>query len=209
MAVDNPLAQDEELTCGRLLSRVWDQALEPAPAEDPHTMTCPFCREAIASLATLKAATRALRGRAPAQLQALTGRIMSVIGAEVRLGRMLPLSDPVADLRIAESAAAKVLRQAADDVPGVQAATCRLAPAGDEGDDEDDDHGAGRVAVTLTLAAGLDRPLPDRVEEVRRSVMRAAEHTIGLEVTTVDITVIDLLEPSGPTESGRHMPGGT
>ncbi|PKW04991.1 hypothetical protein SAMN05428944_0053 [Streptomyces sp. 1222.5] len=205
MAVDDPLARDEELTCGRLLSQVWDQALDPAPADDPHTMTCPFCGEAIASLATLKAATRTLRGRAPAHLQALIRRVMSAVKAEARLGRMLPLADPDRDLRIAESAAATVLRRAADDVPGVQAAACRLTPA-------DDDDGTKRVVVTLTLAAGLDRPLPDRIDEVRRSVLHAAEHTIGLQVTAVDITVTDLLDPSpspGPTESGPHTPGGT
>lgn len=204
MAVDDPLARDEELTCGRLLSQVWDQALQPSPAPDPHTMTCPFCREAAASLATLKAATRALKGRAPAHLQALADRVMTIVSAEGRLGRLLPLADPDRDLRIAESAAAKVLRQAADSVPGVKAAACRLTPA-------DDVDGTKRVAVTLTVVAGLDRPLPHRIDEVRRSVLHAAEHTIGLQVTTVDITVADLLEsaPSpGLTETGPHTLGG-
>ncbi|WP_333775585.1 hypothetical protein [Streptomyces sp. IBSBF 3136] len=205
MAIDDPLARDAELTCGRLLSQVWDQALDPAPVEDPHTMTCPFCGEVMASVATLKAATWALRSRAPAHLQGLTDRVMSVVTAEVRLGRMLPLADPDRDLRIAESAAAKLLRQAADDVPGVKAAACRLAPA-------EDVAGTKRVAVTLTVVAGLDRPLPNRIDAVRRSVLHVAEHTIGLEVTTVDITVTDLLDPappSGPAESGQPTSGGT
>ncbi|MFJ8032613.1 hypothetical protein [Streptomyces sp. NPDC096032] len=205
MAVDDPLVRDEELTCGRMLSQVWDQALQPSPVQDPHTTTCPFCREAVASLATLKAATRALRGRAPARLQALTDRVMTVVNAEVRLGRLLPLADPDRDLRIAESAAAKVLRRAADDIPGVKAATCRLTPS-------EDDDGTKRVAVTLTVVAGLDRPLPNRIDEVRRSVLYAAERMIGLRVAAVDVTVTDLLDPSpptGPTGSGPHTPGGT
>ncbi|WP_432020158.1 hypothetical protein [Streptomyces sp. 1222.5] len=204
MAVGDPLARDEELTCGRLLSQVYDQALDLAPADDPHTMTCPFCGEAIASLATLKAATRTMRGRAPAHLQALARRVMSAVEAEARPGRMLPLADPNLDLRIAESAAARVLRQAAADVPGVQAVACRLTPA-------DDDDGTKRVAVTPTLAIGLDRPLPGRIDEVRRSVLLAAEHTIGLQVTAVDINVTDLLDPApspAVTESGPHTPGG-
>ncbi|MBL1110374.1 Asp23/Gls24 family envelope stress response protein [Streptomyces sp. 5-8] len=188
MAVDHPLSPDEELTCGRLLSQVWDQALNPAPAEDPHTMTCPSCHEAIASLAALKAATRALRGQAPTYLQSLAHGVMNIVRSEARLGRLLPLADPVLDLRIAESAAAKVLRQAADNVPGVRAAACRLAPA-------DNSDAADGVAVALTLAASLDRPLPERTDEVRRAVIHAAERTIGLHVTAVDITVIEALDP--------------
>lgn len=98
----------------------------------------------------MNAATRALRAEGPPGLHALAGCVMDVARAEVRLGRLLPLADPERDLRIAESAAAKVLRQAADTVPGARAATCRLLPE-DEGTD---------VRVTMTLAAALDRPLP-------------------------------------------------
>ncbi|WP_229900939.1 hypothetical protein [Streptomyces capoamus] len=110
---------------------------------------------------------------------------MNIVSAEVRLGRLLPLADPVRDLRISENAAAKVLRQAADTVPGATAATCRLLPEGD---------GTG-VRVTMTLAAALDGPLPDRVHQVRRSVFHSAVQDLGLDVTAVDITVVDLLEP--------------
>ncbi|MEV5779233.1 hypothetical protein AB0L49_50195 [Streptomyces antimycoticus] len=51
---------------------------------------------------------------------------MRAVRAEVRLGRMLPLDDPTRELRIAETAAAKVLRRTADRVPGARAASCRL-----------------------------------------------------------------------------------
>ncbi|MER7841916.1 hypothetical protein ABTY98_40030 [Streptomyces sp. NPDC096040] len=179
-----PLAGDEVLPCGRLLSRVWEQALDAAPAADPHTVSCPHCREAVEGLATVNAATRALRAEAPG-LHTLADRVMNIVRAEVRLGRLLPLADPVRDLRISESAAAKVLRQAADTVPGARAATCRLVPEGD---------GTG-VRVTMTLAAALDGPLPDRVHQVRRSVLHSAVQDLGLVVTAVDITVVDLLEP--------------
>ncbi|MEU6592407.1 hypothetical protein ABZ923_24795 [Streptomyces sp. NPDC046881] len=179
-----PLAGDEVLPCGRLLSQVWEQALDAPPAADPHTVSCPHCREAVEGLATVNAATRALRAEAPG-LHALVDRVMKIVGAEVRLGRLLPLADPVRDLKISESAAAKVLRQAADTVPGARAATCRLLPEG-EGTD---------VRVTMTLAAALDGPLPDRVHQVRRSVVHSALQDLGLAVTAVDITVVDVLEP--------------
>ncbi|ANP51821.1 hypothetical protein J2Z21_009138 [Streptomyces griseochromogenes] len=192
-----PFAGDEALPCGRLLSRVWEQAQDAAPATDPHTVSCPHCREAVEGLATVNAATRVLRAEDPPGLHAVAGRVMEVVRAEVRLGRLLPLADPDRDLRIAESTAAKVLRQAADTVPGASAATCRLVPEGDGTD----------VRVTMTLAAALDRPLPDRAHQVRIAVFHSAGQDLGLAVTAVDITVVGALEPWPPLTVG-HPTGG-
>ncbi|MGQ5655793.1 hypothetical protein ACUJ8H_38245 [Streptomyces sp. EKR5.2] len=187
-----PFAGDQALPCGRLLSKAWEQAQDATPTTDPHAASCPHCREAVEGLATLNAATRALRAKDPPGLQALAHRVMDIVRAEVRLGRLLPLADTVLDLRIAESAAAKVLRRAADAVSGARAATCRLAPEGE---------GTG-VQVTMTLAAALERPLPDTVNQVRRSIIHAAEQALGLAVTTVDIIVVDTLEPFPPPATG-------
>ncbi|MFF5023737.1 hypothetical protein ACFY2J_05690 [Streptomyces collinus] len=192
-----PIAGDEVLPCGRLLSRVWEQARDAPPAADPHPVSCPYCREAVEGLATVNAAARTLRDEDPPGLHALADRVMDVVRAEVRFGRLLPLADPDRDLRIAESAAAKVLRRAADTVPGARAATCRLVHEGNGTD----------VRVTMTLAAALDRPLPDRVHQVRRSVLHSAGQDLGLTVTAVDITVADVLEP-GPTLGPRLPTGG-
>ncbi|MFI2765394.1 hypothetical protein ACH5A3_42330 [Streptomyces echinatus] len=193
-----PFEGDEVLPCGRLLSRVWEQARDAVPATDPHTFSCPHCREAAEELATVNAATRAMRAEDTAGLYALAHRVMTIVRAELRLGRLLPLADPDQDLRIAENAAAKVLRQAADTVPGAKAAGCRLAPEG----------GGTGVRVTMTLAAALDRPLPERVHRVRRSVLHSAGQDLGLAVTAVDITVIDVLEPEPPTGPGLPTGGG-
>ncbi|MDX3362106.1 MULTISPECIES: hypothetical protein [Streptomyces] len=86
---------------------------------------------------------------------------------------------------MAEDAAAKVLREDANTIPGARAAGCRLAPEG-EGTD---------VRVTMTLAAAPDRPLPDRVRQVRRSVLDSAALDLGLAMTAVDLTVLDVTEP--------------
>ncbi|MEU0969916.1 hypothetical protein ABZ357_32580 [Streptomyces sp. NPDC005917] len=193
-----PFPGDEALPCGRLLSRVWEQACDAAPTADPHTLSCPHCREAVAGLATVNAATRALRAEDTPGLYALADRVMDVVRAEVRLGRLLPLADPDRELRIAESTAAKVLRQAADTVSGARAAACRLVPEG-EGTD---------VRVAMTLAAALDRPLPDRVQQVRRSVLHSAERDLGLAVTVVDISVVDVLEPEPPPAYDLPTGGG-
>ncbi|QNT90493.1 hypothetical protein HEP81_00156 [Streptomyces griseofuscus] len=191
-----PFAGDEVLPCGRLLSRAWEEAHDAAPPPDPHTVSCPHCREAVEGLATVNAAARALRDEDPPGLRALADRVMDAVRAEVRSGRLLPLADPDRDLRIVESAAAKVLRRAADTVPGSRAATCRLVPEGNGTD----------VRVTMTLAVALDRPLPDRVHQVRRSVLRSAGQDLGLTVTAVDITVADVLEPGPPL--GPRLPTG-
>ncbi|WP_328740987.1 alkaline shock response membrane anchor protein AmaP [Streptomyces erythrochromogenes] len=95
---------------------------------------------------------------------------------------MLLLDDPDHDLRIAESAAAKVLRRAADTVPGVRAASCRVATAKDA-------HVQAVHIVVITVAATLDQPLRGRAEAVRQAVLHAAEHVLGLAVTTVDVEV--------------------
>ncbi|MFD8813413.1 hypothetical protein ACFV23_18450 [Streptomyces sp. NPDC059627] len=193
-----PFPGDEALPCGRLLSRVWEQARDETSAADPHTVSCPHCREAAEGLAAVNAATGALRALDPPGRHTLADRVMNAVRAEVRLGRLLPLADPDRDLRIAESAAAKVLRQAADTVPGARAATCRLTSAG-EGTD---------VRVTMTLAATLDRPLPERVHQVRRSVLHSAGEDLGLAVTAVDIAVVDVLEPWPPHPGAGLRTGG-
>ncbi|MGW0771317.1 hypothetical protein [Streptomyces sp. NPDC002676] len=186
------------LPCGRLLSRVWEQARDAAPAADPHAVSCPHCRDAVEGLAAVDAATLALRAEDTPGLHALADRVMNIVKAEVRLGRLLPLADPDRDLRITENAAARVLRQAADTIPGARAAGCRLVPEGEGAD----------VRVAMTLAATLDRPLPDRVHEVRRAVLHSAEQALGLALTTVDITVVDVLEPDLPLRPGVTTGGG-
>lgn len=196
-----PLGDDEVLTCGRLLSQVWELAQDAPSATDPHLASCAQCREAVEGLSALNRATRALRAKDPPGLQALVDRIMRIVRAEVRLGQLLPLADPLLDLRIAESTAAKVLRQAADAVPGVRAAECRLAPT---------DDGFG-VRAAMTVVATLERPLPETGEQVRQSVLKAADRVLGLGVTDVDITVVDVLESSLPAwpETGPLGTGGT
>ncbi|XES01128.1 hypothetical protein HEP87_62240 [Streptomyces sp. S1D4-11] len=61
----------------------------------------------------------------------------------------------------------------------------------------------------MELAAALDRPLPDRVDQVRQSVLDSAGRDLGLAVTAVDITVVDVLEPWPPLGPGDPTGRGT
>ncbi|RZB13313.1 Asp23/Gls24 family envelope stress response protein [Streptomyces sp. F001] len=197
------LTGDELLTCGRPLRHAWEQARDAWPLADPHTARCPYCRDAAAGLSALDEATRALRAQEPPHAQTLIDRVMDIVRAEVRLGRLLPLDDPVRDLFIAETAAAKVLRRAADMVTGARAASCRLTPA-------DADTG---VHVAMTLAANLGRPLTETADRVRSQVRKAAAQSLGLTVTAIDLEVIDVLDPafesSGTTDAERDRQEGT
>ncbi|MGW2561142.1 Asp23/Gls24 family envelope stress response protein [Streptomyces sp. NPDC001514] len=139
----------------------------------------------MAGLSALDEATRALRAQEPPSAHTLVDRVMDIVRAEVRLGRLLPMDDPVRDLYIAETTAAKVLRQAADTVAGAGAASCRLTPTGaDTG-----------VHVAMTLAVDLSRPLTETADLVRSLVGEAAALSLGLAVAAIDLEVLDVLGP--------------
>jgi hypothetical protein len=188
------LAGDELLPCGRPLSRAWEQARDTDTVADPHTARCPSCRQAVEGLAALDQATRALRAKERPSGHGLADRVISAVRAEVRLGAMLPLDDAARSLRIAETAAAKVLRRAADTVPGARAASCRLTPTGN----------GTAIHVTMTLTAALDQPLPDRAAQVRRVVLHAADRALGLAVTGVDLEIDAVQDP--PDASSGELP---
>jgi uncharacterized alkaline shock family protein YloU len=193
------LVGDERLPCGRLVSHAWEQARDTTDQADPHTAGCPCCRQAVEGLAALDEAVHALRTEQPGG-QTVADRVMRAVRAEVRLGRLLPLDDPARELRIAETTAAKVLRRAADRMPGVRAASCRLTPS---------EHGT-EVAVAMTLAVTLDEPLPDRATRVRRAVGYAARQELGLAVSEIDLRIVSVLEPVRPTPRAlaAHRDGG-
>ncbi|MEU3726058.1 hypothetical protein [Streptomyces sp. NPDC031705] len=178
-------ARAEPLPCGRPLGRAWQQARDPLGALDPHTARCPYCREAVEGLAALDRATRALRAEERPPAPGLADRVIEAVRTEVRLGAVLLLDDPGRGLRIAESAAAKALRRAADTVPGARAASCRLTPLRED-----------RAAhlVTLTLAVAVDQPLRERAERVRQAVLQAADHVLGLAVAAVDLEIDAVLD---------------
>jgi hypothetical protein len=180
------LTGDEELPCGRTLRHAWEQARDSGATADPHATNCPHCQQAAEGLAALDRATRALRAKDRPHSRSLADRVMKAVRAEVRLGAMLPLDDPAQDLRIAERAAAKVLRRAADSVPGARAASCRLVPTED----------GTAVHAFMTLATTLDQPLPDRAAQVRRAVLHAADHELGLAIAGVDLRIDLVLEPA-------------
>ncbi|MFI7243149.1 Asp23/Gls24 family envelope stress response protein [Streptomyces qinglanensis] len=198
---------DELLPCGRLLSQVWADREEGT--SDGHERTCPHCRRAVEELDRLETAVRGLHDAAddPAasyDAAPLTQRVMDIVRMELRPGRPLPLAPPPEDLWIMETAAARTLRAAAEQVPGVRAGSCRIAPEPDpaERDSAERDSGTGRVSVRLGIQALLSASeppdLPRLADAVRLRVERAADRHLGLRTATVDVHVTDLVEADGP-----------
>jgi hypothetical protein len=154
------LAGAEFLPCGRPLGRAWEQVRAPTGTADPHSSHCPYCREAIEGLTALGRATRSLRARgttrwpSPGQPRHQRGPRRGAAGHHAHPER------PPHELCIAESAAAKALRRAADTVPGALATSCRLTSS---------KGGHAVHAVAITVAAMLDKPLPERADAVRQA----------------------------------------
>ncbi|MFD9866627.1 hypothetical protein ACFXI8_17030 [Streptomyces niveus] len=185
----------ELLSCGRELSAVWDawddrdSAGGSSGVTDPHLVECPYCSAALADLAALGEAvdrTRAAERPGPAEVSDLTARVMDIVRLELRPGRPLPLGEPDEDLWIVEAAAARAFRGAAESVPGVRAGSCRIGP-----------RERGPVRVRLEVAAGLHLSLPELAEEIRARVAAAARDTIGIEVESIDVLVVDLYDGDG------------
>lgn len=201
---------DEQLPCGRLLSRVWDSWEQRD--DDPHLRSCPHCRQAVGELEELESVVRALPEEPVEayadELTSLTRRVMDVVRLELRPGRPLPLGEPGEELWVMEAVAARSLRAAAETVPGVRAGSCRLLPSRPDDDSvqvTDGPAGAGRVEVFLEVHAPIDAFLPDLAEQIRLRVLAAADGQLGMDIAAVDIRVTDLVEPSGePWEGGER-----
>ncbi|MGI5471721.1 Asp23/Gls24 family envelope stress response protein [Streptomyces sp. CA-132043] len=193
MAVGEAYEEDPALPCGRTLSEVWETA-EESP-DDPHTAGCPHCQEALAQLGVLDdyvreartgAADEAAEAADAAAAERLTARVMDLVRTELRPGRTLPLGEPADDAWITEAAAAKAFRAAAETLPAVHAGSCRVTITAPE----------GPMTVSMEIAAGLRWELPDLAEQVRRRVRAAADETVGLAVSVVDVAVVDLIDES-------------
>ncbi|MFH8259292.1 Asp23/Gls24 family envelope stress response protein [Streptomyces roseolus] len=196
---EDPDDEDLELlACGRDLATVWEQA--DRPGTDPHTAACPYCRQAVADLEQLR--TAVLPPAAPPadiDTAAVVRRVMDAVRLELRPGRNLPLGEVGEDSWIYESVAARILRTAAEQVPGVLAGSCRITPPGSR---THPTHGPSTVHLGITVAYGLD--LPDTTRAVRESLTSAARQHLGLALGDLNVTVTDLHEP--PTQPRETRP---
>ncbi|OLR91843.1 anti-sigma factor [Actinokineospora bangkokensis] len=169
------------LPCGRDVEGVWAGLDDP----DEHQLSCPDCTAVRASLLVLRQATAELAEEDLEPPPGLTSRIMSAVRADLRRGDRVELFTEGADTaRISAQAAAAVIRWAADGVPGVQARRCRVSETG-----------SGAIGADLEIAVDGEHLSPATVRVVRERVLAAVTARIGWPNVTLDLTVVDLLDP--------------
>ncbi|MFJ2850665.1 Asp23/Gls24 family envelope stress response protein [Streptomyces rubiginosohelvolus] len=172
---------DETLPCGRLLSQVWADWEEGV--HDDHTAQCAHCRLAVADLERLESQVRALDSdpaQQPVDAASFIDRVMDVVRLELRPGRPLPLGEADEDLRIMENVAARALRRAAEEVPGVRAGSCRL--------------GGTPVDVDLSVHVPLTTPdVPALAQQIRDRVGATAHERLGLHLGEINVRITDLV----------------
>jgi hypothetical protein len=193
---------DETLRCGASLAALWEDG--PAPGH----AGCPHCADALADLAALDRTVRAAvtaRGHEPD----LAARVMDLVRTELRPGPLVPLEEP--DGWITEAAGARLLRRAAEAVPGVAAGSCRFTALSGHRPAPPGRLPREPLRVRLEIAVDLSRPVPETATAVRHRVLAAAAEHLGLDLAQVDVTVIDLLAhpdaPTGPGSAGAGEPG--
>lgn len=171
-----------ELPCGRDAGEVWDAA--GAGLLDEHVLECEFCRAIVAQRDALAAASDAYVRRTPKPPEGLTETVMQGVGAEQRLGRLLPVptDEVAARLLVAETAIANAVRIVLDGDPAVIARRCRI-----EGYDP-----AVGVRLWLTVAVSFAHFSRHGEDAVRARVVQAVGDLFELAVARVDLDVVDV-----------------
>ncbi|WP_067226283.1 hypothetical protein [Streptomyces sp. NBRC 109706] len=201
-------ADDEELlACGRSLIELWEAWDEGRAARDPHVVGCPYCGAALAelrALGELVARSRAVEERTPEPpglASRVTARVMEIVRLELRPGRTLPLGEPNEDAWIVEAAVSRVFRSAVEELDGVRAGSCRIAPISRT--PVGDGPPRGPVAVRIEVVASLAWSVPALAEAIRRRLGVAADEELGLDVRTIDVHVLDLTDE--PPRGDRRL----
>ncbi|MEV8586028.1 hypothetical protein AB0424_03715 [Streptomyces sp. NPDC051180] len=132
-------------------------------------------------------------------------------------GRLLPLGTAEDGAWITERAAREVLGRAAAAVRGVVPGALRVGPLPESGPDAaapplpvpPGGLPYGPLGITAEFGALLGRSLPELAEEVRTTLLGAAEEGIGLPVADVELRVTELLDAAPPSEPAAPPPGRT
>ncbi|MEV6413636.1 hypothetical protein [Kribbella sp. NPDC051718] len=176
------------LPCGRSVEEVWDEM--EAGRASAHSLDCPHCTTARASLDELSEATRALIDDPAEPSAGFLDKIMTAVRADLSLGQTIPLPTPTAQVDISTSALAAVLRYVVDGVDGIRAHQCKIEmpPASPES-----------VRVWMSVALRFGSGQVAALDEARLRVAAALPERIGLALETLDFEVVDVwTDPDRP-----------
>lgn len=197
MAVEQDI---DPLACGRDAAQVWDDAV--AGRLDEHEATCPHCLAATADALRLDGVVHRMAAEQPVPPPSVLDRVMTAVAdtvaAELRPQDMLELYSPAGPARLSRPAAARVLRHVVDGMDGMRARSCRIEQEPTEptgpADAATPAPQVPGVAVAITVTARFGVDLASVTARVRQMVLAAGEQALGVPVSRVDITVVDLWE---------------
>lgn len=184
---------NDTLDCGHTLAELSDYLDTGEFAEPDHLNQCPECQSGLAALRRISALGTDLRDADVAAAGRGTDDWMQAIldnlHLELRPGRSIPVrSDHAGDiLSETEGAISALIRSLADGLPGTAAGKCRL-------------HGdvsvpGAPVTVAVDLAVVYGHPLERRAEDFRRQLAQTLVRQTELNITAIDVTITDVLEP--------------
>lgn len=191
--------------CGHDLAEL-SNYLDTGELQDPaHLDSCPECQAGLASLRRLSTLGKELLDADVADAGKGTDgwmqKILGNLALELRPGRSIPLrgDHPDDTLSQTEGAVSALIRSIADTLPGTTAGRCRL-------------HGdvttpGAEVTVEVHLAIVFGHPLEERASSLRRQLARELAVQTELNITSIDITITDVLEPqpAGPGTAAGLM----
>lgn len=186
----------DTLGCGRSLADL-SEYLDTGRTSDPeHLAQCPECQAGLASLRRLSALGHELLDADLTEAGSGTDDWMQAILGNLRLelrpGRSIPVraDDPADVLSETEGSVAALIRSIADGLPGTAAGKCRLYG--------DVTEPGAPVTVSVELAVVYGHPMEDRAAALRWQLADALARHTELNITAIDVTITDVLEPPGP-----------
>lgn len=191
-----PEAPPERLPCGRDPLDVWDHAA--ARRLDYHEQSCPYCQGVAGEQAVVSGPADRYLSTVGEPPTSLLDRVMTAVRAGLRARDVLPLPSPHGPVTVDAATAAAALRYTVDQGTTARARSCRIRPrhvppAGD--------HQLGgdpvlppSVTISLSIAVLAGEDIEHLAGHIRDLVIRVCAEVLGLDVATVDIDVVDLLE---------------
>lgn len=186
----------DTLDCGHSLAEL-SEYLDTGRIGDPqHLGQCPECQSGLASLRRISALGHDLLDADITDAGSGTDdwmqAILNNLSLELRPGRTIPIraDNPADTLSETEGSISALIRSIADDLPGTAAGKCRL-----HGDVTEP---GAPITVGVELAVVYGHPLEERAAALRRQLAETLARQTELNITAIDVTITDVLEPRIP-----------